>query len=106
MAHQHSRVGFNSSVEVNEINLSLSYGGVIRDCEAGYTPAKRAKHWTKFDGFIDVGYCHHNSHVHCHALKGLSVIAISLGLKKSSTLFKNKEKCLSITTCTIFLKNA
>ena len=28
MAHQYSRVGFNSSVEVNEVNLSLSYGGV------------------------------------------------------------------------------
>ena len=29
MAHQYSRVGFNSSVEVNEVNLSLSYGGVV-----------------------------------------------------------------------------
>ena len=29
MAHQYSRVGFNSSVEVNEVNLSLSYGGVF-----------------------------------------------------------------------------
>ena len=29
MAHQYSRVGFNSSGEVNEVNLSLSYGGVI-----------------------------------------------------------------------------
>ena len=29
MAHQYSRVGFNSSVEVNKVNLSLSYGGVI-----------------------------------------------------------------------------
>ena len=29
MAHQYSRVGFNSSVEVNEVNLSLSYGGVL-----------------------------------------------------------------------------
>ena len=28
MAHQYSRVGFNSSVEVNEVNLSLSFGGV------------------------------------------------------------------------------
>ena len=28
MAHQYSRVGFNSSVEVNEVNLSSSYGGV------------------------------------------------------------------------------
>ena len=28
MAHQYSRVGFNSSVEVNEVNLSVSYGGV------------------------------------------------------------------------------
>ena len=28
MAHQYSRVGFKSSVEVNEVNLSLSYGGV------------------------------------------------------------------------------
>ena len=25
---QYSRVGFKSSVEVNEVNLSLSYGGV------------------------------------------------------------------------------
>ena len=32
MAHQYSRVGFNSSVEVNEVNLSLSYGGVISLC--------------------------------------------------------------------------
>ena len=31
MAHQYSRVGFNSSVEVNEVNLSLSYGGVDED---------------------------------------------------------------------------
>ena len=31
MAHQYSRVGFNSSVEVNEVNLSLSYGGVVPD---------------------------------------------------------------------------
>ena len=30
MAHQYSRVGFNSSVEVNEVNLSLSYGGVVQ----------------------------------------------------------------------------
>ena len=30
MAHQYSRVGFNSSVEVNEVNLSLSYGGVFQ----------------------------------------------------------------------------
>ena len=29
MAHQYSRVGFKLSVEVNEVNLSLSYGGVI-----------------------------------------------------------------------------
>ena len=29
MAHQYSQVGFNSSVEVNEVNLSLSYGGVL-----------------------------------------------------------------------------
>ena len=29
MAHQYSRVGFKSSVEVNEVNLSLSYGGVM-----------------------------------------------------------------------------
>ena len=29
MAHQYSRVGFSSSVEVNEVNLSLSYGGVL-----------------------------------------------------------------------------
>ena len=28
MAHQYSRVDFNSSVEVNEVNLSLYYGGV------------------------------------------------------------------------------
>ena len=28
MAHQYSRVGFNSAVEVKEVNLSLSYGGV------------------------------------------------------------------------------
>ena len=28
MAHQYSRVGFKSSVEVNDVNLSLSYGGV------------------------------------------------------------------------------
>ena len=28
MAHQYSRVGLKSSVEVNEVNLSLSYGGV------------------------------------------------------------------------------
>ena len=28
-AHQYSRVGFNSSVEVNEVNLNLSYGVVI-----------------------------------------------------------------------------
>ena len=28
MAHQYSRVGFNSYVEVSEVNLSLSYGGV------------------------------------------------------------------------------
>ena len=28
MAHQYSRVGFNSAVEVNEVNLNLSYGGV------------------------------------------------------------------------------
>ena len=27
MVHQYSRVGFNLSVEVNEVNLSLSYGG-------------------------------------------------------------------------------
>ena len=31
MAHQYSRVGFKLSVEVNEVNLSLSYGGVIFD---------------------------------------------------------------------------
>ena len=31
MAHQYSRAGFNSSVEVNEVNLSLSYGGVLSD---------------------------------------------------------------------------
>ena len=30
MTHQYSRVGFKSSVEVNEVNLSLSYGGVVR----------------------------------------------------------------------------
>ena len=30
MAHQYSRVGFKSSVEVNEVNLSLSYGGVYK----------------------------------------------------------------------------
>ena len=30
MAHQYLRVGFNSSVEVNEVNLSLSYGGVVQ----------------------------------------------------------------------------
>ena len=30
MAHQYSRVGFKSSVEVNEVNLSLSYGGVMQ----------------------------------------------------------------------------
>ena len=29
MTHQYSRVGFKSSVEVNEVNLSLSYGGVM-----------------------------------------------------------------------------
>ena len=39
MAHQYSRVGFKSSVEVNEVNLSLSYGGVaqsvkVSKCEA------------------------------------------------------------------------
>ena len=28
MAHQYSRVGFDSSVKVNEVNLSLYYGGV------------------------------------------------------------------------------
>ena len=28
MAHQYSRVGFKLSVEVNEVNSSLSYGGV------------------------------------------------------------------------------
>ena len=28
MAHQYSQVGFKLSVEVNEVNLSLSYGGV------------------------------------------------------------------------------
>ena len=28
MAHQYSRIGFKSSVEVNEVNLTLSYGGV------------------------------------------------------------------------------
>ena len=28
VAHQYSQVGFNSSVEVNEVNLSLYYGGV------------------------------------------------------------------------------
>ena len=33
MAHQYSRVGFKSSVEVNEVNLSLSYGGVGRHSE-------------------------------------------------------------------------
>ena len=27
VAHQYSRVGFDSSVEVNEVNLSLYYGG-------------------------------------------------------------------------------
>ena len=27
MAHQYSQVGFDSSVEVNEVNLSLYYGG-------------------------------------------------------------------------------
>ena len=35
MAHQYSRVGFKSSVEVNDVNLSLSYGGVdddIKEC--------------------------------------------------------------------------
>ena len=30
MAHQYSRAGLNSSVEVNEVNLSLSYGVVVR----------------------------------------------------------------------------
>ena len=35
MAHQYSRVGFNSSVEVNEVNLSLSYGGVGTGLELG-----------------------------------------------------------------------
>ena len=29
MAHQYSRVGFDSSVKVNEVNLSLYYGGVL-----------------------------------------------------------------------------
>ena len=29
VAHQYSRVGFDSSVEVNEVNLSLYYGGVV-----------------------------------------------------------------------------
>ena len=28
MAHQYSRVGFDSYVEVNEVNLSLHYCGV------------------------------------------------------------------------------
>ena len=29
MAHQYSRVGFDSSVEVNEVNSSLYYDGVV-----------------------------------------------------------------------------
>ena len=29
MTHQYSRVGFNAYVEVKEVNLSLSYGGVL-----------------------------------------------------------------------------
>ena len=35
MAHQYSRVGFKSSVEVNEVNLSLSYDGVGNEGIAG-----------------------------------------------------------------------
>ena len=35
MAHQYSRVGFKSSVEVNEVNLSLSYGGVMTTAIVG-----------------------------------------------------------------------
>ena len=39
MAHEYSRVGFNSSVEVNEVNLSLSYGGVCPDIETSWCHA-------------------------------------------------------------------
>ena len=52
MAHQYSRVGFNSSVEVNEVNLSLSYGGVtmVNNCiSVGVTWMPRvyqARPWT------------------------------------------------------------
>ena len=42
MAHQYSRVGFKSSVEVNEVNLSLSYGGVGK----GYGDVPRS--WPHF----------------------------------------------------------
>ena len=33
MAHQYSRVGSNLSVEVNEVNLSLYYGVVLRNTQ-------------------------------------------------------------------------
>ena len=49
MAHQYSQVGFNSSVEVNEVNLSLSYGGVWWEC-VGFTGMNLTlaqKYWHK-----------------------------------------------------------
>ena len=45
MAHQYSRVGFKSSVEVNEVNLSLSYGGVEMLYKA--TKVGQKNHWPK-----------------------------------------------------------
>ena len=46
MAHQYSRVGFNSSVEVNEVNLSLYYGGVRSNIDQ-LTPvlSTKARDW-------------------------------------------------------------
>ena len=61
MAHQYSRVGFKSSVEVNEVNLSLSYaGGVLLNLHVVTGPAgsghrKRNIH---LNGFVGVGRTH------------------------------------------------
>ena len=45
MAHQYSRVGFKSYVEVNKVNLSLSYGGVVLGDWSGDT---QVQCWLRF----------------------------------------------------------
>ena len=73
MAHQYSRVGFKSSVEVNEVNLSLSYGGVYQNNDlTHHNPI-----WPQIDLWphkVDRGF---QAYVHVQVLRSSYLLCLS-----------------------------